>query len=146
MRFDVSQISSLLIALLVVFLIYRRLRRSFGQQLLSPVRMRVRCVVLLVVAGLLLPGALTSAASLAAALAGVLAGVALALWGAAHTRFLRASGRLYYVPHTYTGIAVSLLFLGRLVYRGVQAYGSSHAAHAVGQSAANPAQAASSML
>jgi hypothetical protein len=25
--------------------------------------------------------------------------------------------RLHYMPHTYAGIAVSLLFLGRLVYR-----------------------------
>jgi len=26
-------------------------------------------------------------------------------------------GRLHYVPHTYAGIAVSLLFLGRLAFR-----------------------------
>ena len=26
------------------------------------------------------------------------------------------------MPHTYTGVAVSLLFIGRLVYRGVEWY------------------------
>jgi hypothetical protein len=46
----------------------------------------------------------------------------LALWGAERTRYVKADGRLYYVPHTYTGIAVSLLVLGRLVYRGVEMY------------------------
>jgi cytochrome b561 len=38
--------------------------------------------------------------------------------------------RLHYVPHTYTGIAVSLLFLGRLVFRGVQAYTAAPSPHA----------------
>jgi hypothetical protein len=40
---------------------------------------------------------------------------------------VRVADQLYYVPHTYTGIAVSFLFLGRLAYRLVQAYGSLHA-------------------
>jgi cytochrome b561 len=58
-----------------------------------------------------------------AVLAGVAAGVALALWGAARTRFVRTADRLYYVPHTYTGIAVALLFVGRLAYRLLQVSG-----------------------
>ena len=129
MNFDFSQIVPFLIALLVVFAIYRRFRRSFGQQPLRPVRMQVRIVLLLVVGGLLLPAALRSTAFLSAVLAGIVAGVALAMWGAARTRFLRVSGQLYYVPHTYTGIAVSLLFVGRLVYRLIQVSGTVHAAH-----------------
>ena len=36
---------------------------------------------------------------------------------------MRVADRLHYVPHTYTGIAVFFLFLGRLVYRVAQAYG-----------------------
>src|ERR1700733_8607600 len=42
MKFDFSQIVAYLTAILVVFLIYRRLRRSFGQQPLRPARMSVR--------------------------------------------------------------------------------------------------------
>jgi hypothetical protein len=72
---------------------------------------------------LLLPSAFRSAAFLLAVLAGVAAGVALALWGAARTRFVRTADRLYYVPHTYTGIAVALLFVGRLAYRLLQVSG-----------------------
>ena len=95
MKFDVSQIGPFLIALLVVFAIYRRLRRSFGQQPLRPVRMQVRIVLLLVIGCLLLPAAVRSAAFISAVLAGIVAGVALAMWGAARTRFLRVSGQLY---------------------------------------------------
>jgi hypothetical protein len=118
MNFNVSQIVAFLSAILVVFLIYRRLRRSFGQQLLRPVRMQVRIGLLILVAALLLPIALRSAAFL------------FAMRGGARTRFLEIDNRLYYVPHTYTGIAVSLLFLGRLVYRLIQVYADMHATHA----------------
>jgi hypothetical protein len=127
-------------------LIYRRLRRSFGQQPLRPVRMSVRIILLLVIGCVLLPAALRSAAFMSAVLIGTLAGVALAMWGVARTRFLRVSNQLYYVPHTYTGIAVSLLFLGRLVYRLVQVYGNMHAPHPAGADAANQAFAPTSMV
>jgi hypothetical protein len=146
MKFDFSQIVAYLTAILVVFLIYRRLRRSFGRQPLRPARMSVRVVLLLVVGCLLLPAAFRSAAFMSAVLLGTVAGVSLAMWGVARTRFLRVSNQLYYVPHTYTGIAVSLLFLGRLVFRLVQVYGNMHAPHPAGADAANQAFAPASML
>lgn len=147
MEADFSKIGPFLIAALTVFVIYRRLRRSFGQQQLRRVRMQVRIAMLLIAGCLLLPVAWRSTEFLSAVLAGVAAGVALALWGAARTRFLKIDQQLYYVPHTYTGIAVSLLFLGRLVYRFVQAYGGTSTAHAVGaDSAAAPAFASAGML
>ena len=146
MKFDFSQIVAYLTAILVVFLIYRRLRRSFGQQPLRPARMSVRIVLLLVVGCLLVPAAFRSVAFMSAVLLGTVAGVSLAMWGVARTRFLRVANQLYYVPHTYTGIAVSLLFLGRLVYRLVQVYGNTHAAHPAGAEAANQAFAPTSMV
>jgi hypothetical protein len=94
----------------------------------------------------LVPAALRSTAFISAVLAGIVAGVALAMWGAARTRFLRVSGQLYYVPHTYTGIAVSLLFLGRLVYRLLQVYGSAHLTHGAAADSANQGFAAAGML
>ncbi|MGO9950293.1 MAG: hypothetical protein ACLPWG_26065 [Steroidobacteraceae bacterium] len=124
MNAEFSQIGAFLLAALLIFVVYRRLRRSFGQQPLVPLRMQLRILLLLIVSCLLLPSAMHSASFLFAILAGVAVGVALALWGAAHTRFVRDADRLYYVPHTYTGMAVSLLFIGRLGYRLVQVYGS----------------------
>jgi hypothetical protein len=146
MNFDFSQIYPFLIAILVLFVLYRRFRRSFGQQPLRPVRMQVRIGILLVVGCLLLTAVFRSPAFIAAVLAGIVAGVALAMWGAARTRFLRVSGQLYYVPHTYTGIAVSFLFLGRLVYRLVQVSGNMHAIHAAAPDPSNQGFAAASML
>jgi hypothetical protein len=147
MNFDFSKIGAFLFAVLIVFLIYRRFRRNFGQQPLRPIRMQVRIVLLIVVGGLLAPAALRSSAFLLAALAGVAAGVALAVWGGSQTRFRKISNQLYYVPHTYTGIAVSFLFLGRLIYRLVQVYASAHDPHAAAAAAtANRTMMPSSML
>jgi len=146
MNFDVSKIGAFAFAALFVFLIYRRFRRSFGRQPLSPVRMQVRIGILLVVGALLVPAALRSVTFVSAMLAGVAAGIALAMWGGARTRFVRLSNQLYYVPHTYTGIAVSLLFLGRLVYRLVQFYAGAHATRAAETDAANQAFVPGSML
>ncbi len=122
MHADYSRIWSLAIAGLVVLAIYRRLRRSFGRQQLQPRRMVLRIAVLLALGGSLIPVALRSGEFLIAEAAGAATGVALALWGAERTRYVKYDGRLYYVPHTYTGIAISLLVLGRIVYRGVQIY------------------------
>jgi hypothetical protein len=141
MQPDFSQIGPFLAAALVVFAIYRRFRRNFGRQPLRPARMTVRIVLLTLLICLLLPSALRSAQYLAAELAGAALGIGLGVWGARRTRFLMRAGQLQYVPHTYTGIAVSLLFLGRLAFRLVQAYGSAHGAQAANAAMAGGAQA-----
>jgi hypothetical protein len=142
MQPDFSQIGPYLIAALVVFAIYRRFRRSFGRQALRPGRMTARIVLLAIVACALLPLALRSVQFLTAELVGAAAGLGLGLWGAERTRFVMFRDKLHYVPHTYTGIAVSLLFLGRVVFRLVQVYSTLHAAqvaHAGVVNAAEPA-------
>ena len=149
-----SQIVPFLFAALVVWSIYRRLRRSFGKQRLRPVQMGIRIGLFLLIGGLLLPSVIHSSvylASLESLLGGLLAGVALAVWGASRTRYLREQGQLFYVPHTYTGLAVSLLFLGRLVYRFVQVYSLQSAAQggaaaATAAGSPNPGFAAASMV
>jgi hypothetical protein len=139
MQSDFSQIGPYLFAVLVVFAVYRRLRRSFGRQPLRPTRMTIRMVLLTVIVCALMPVALRSPQYLGAELAGAALGIGLGFWGAQRTRFLMVGEQLYYVPHTYTGIAVSLLFLGRLVYRIVQVYTAAHAQH--GPYPADPSQA-----
>ncbi len=110
------------IAALAVLLIYRRLRRSFGQQPVRPRRMIVRMGVLAALGVSFIPLAVRSGEFLLVQGAGALAGTALAMWGARRTRYVRRGAQLYYVPHTYAGIAVTLLVFGRLVYRAVQMY------------------------
>ena len=143
---DFSQIGPFLFAALIVFAIYRRLRRSFGRQLLRPGRMTLRMVLLAAVGCALLPMALRSAQYLWAELAGAALGIGLGLWGAERTRFMTYDGRLHYVPHTYTGIAISLLFLGRLAFRGVQVYAGVQAPHAADAGGAYVADAANPSL
>ncbi len=122
MQLDYPRIWPYAIAGLAVLLVYRRFRRSFGRQPLRPVRMWIRIALLILLGCSLLPAAFKSGQFLLAELAGALAGLALGFWGARHTRYATYEGRLHYVPHTYTGVAVSLLFVGRLVYRGVEWY------------------------
>jgi hypothetical protein len=116
---DYTRIWPYLFATLAVFAVYRRLRRSFGRQPLHPVRMRVRMGLLAIIGCLVLPTTLRSAAFMSSAVLGLAAGVGLAIFGAARTRYQRVDDRLFYIPHTYTGVLVSLLFVGRLVYRMV---------------------------
>ncbi len=108
------------IAALAVLLAYRRFRRSVGRQLVRPLRMSMRIVVLAAAGISFIPSAVRSGDFLLMEAAGALAGTALATWGARRTRYLKDGSQLYYVPHTYAGIAVTLLVLGRLVYRAVQ--------------------------
>jgi hypothetical protein len=127
MPIDYSRIWPFAIAVLAVLLVYRRLRRSFGRQPLRPVRMRIRIGILLVLGCSLLPAALRDWQLLMGNLAGLSAGVALGVWGARRTRFQEYGGIRHYVPHTVTGIAVSLLLVGRLVYRMIVLYSMNRA-------------------
>jgi len=108
---------SVVTAALVLFIIYRRFRRSFGRQALRPRSMIARMTILSIIGVLLLPAALRSSAGALAITAGVALGVGLGAWGAQHTRFEWHEGELHYVPHTYAGMVVTALFLGRLLYR-----------------------------
>jgi len=119
MQPDYTRIGPYLFVALAVFAVYRRLRRSFGRQPLSPVRMRIRIGMLALIGSLVLPTSLRSAAFMSATVLGLMAGIGLGVWGFARTRYQRIDGRLFYIPHTYTGILVSVLFIGRLVYRMV---------------------------
>ena len=77
------RIFALVFAALVVFMVYRRLRRSFGRQPLRPTRMTVRMGILLYPGGALWRRSRCAAAtSCSPTPRACRAGVALALWGA----------------------------------------------------------------
>jgi hypothetical protein len=104
-------------AVLILFIMYRRFRRLFGRQPLRPARMIARMAILSIIGVLLVPAALRSSDATHGIGAGLALGVALGVWGARHTRYEWHEGALHYVPHTYAGVVVSALFLGRLLYR-----------------------------
>jgi hypothetical protein len=122
---DYSRILPWIFALLIPLVLYRRFKRTFGRQPLLPTRLKVRIAIFLLLAVLL---TLSPSRHPLPELGGLAIGAALALWGASRTRFETENGRRYYIPHTYTGIAVTLLFVGRLIYRFAQSSGGLAAA------------------
>jgi len=115
---DPKLIAPILAGALVVWAIVRRLRRSFGRQPVHVARLWMRIGVLALAGGLVAATSVTrGAAMLEALLAGLALGAALAYVGLRHTRFEVTPQGRFYTPHTYIGIAVTLLFLGRLAYR-----------------------------
>ena len=118
MHFDPKLITPILIGALVIFSVVRRLRRTFGRQPVQPVRLWIRIGILTLVGGLVAAtSAMRGPEMLEALVAGLACGAALAYVGLRHTRFEVTPEGRFYTPHTYIGLAVTLLFLGRLAYR-----------------------------
>ena len=115
---DPKLLTPILLAALVTWGIVRRVRRTFGRQPVQPGRIWLRIGVLILAGGLVTATSLTRGAGMLEALiAGLACGAALAYFGLRHTRFEVTPEGRFYTPHTYIGLAVTLLFLGRLVYR-----------------------------
>lgn len=127
---------TLLIAVAVLLLLYRRFRRNFGRQPLRPKRMIFRVVVLAIICVLFLASPFRSLTGDAAAGGGAVVGVALGFWALAHTRFETTPQGRYYTPNGYIGMIVVALFIGRLIYRFIVIYPLMH--QAVRQAAQNP--------
>jgi len=127
--------TSVLIAAILGWAIYRRARRSFGRQPVNVVRLRVRIGVLAVIGALILAASAVNMDLLAALLGGIACGAVLATVGLRHTRFEATSEGRFYRPHTYIGLFVSALFVGRILFRYLTLYGHPRA---IAQAGPNP--------
>jgi hypothetical protein len=125
---DPHLITPILFAALVAWGIYRRMRRTFGRQKIDARRIPVRIAVLALVGTLAGITIVHDARTLEGLIAGIVCGAALAHLGLRHTKFEVTSEGSFYTPHTYIGVAVSALFLGRLVYRFFLLFYVQHAA------------------
>lgn len=131
---DPKLITPLLTAAFVLWAIYRRTRRSFGRQRVVARRMWFRIGVLAVVGGLVLVASAHELRSAAALLAGAAAGYV----GLQYTRFEATPEGRFYTPHTYIGLIVTALFLGRLLYRFLVLYSGTHGLAAPGPGLGGP--------
>ncbi|MGO9804986.1 MAG: hypothetical protein ACLPTM_11615 [Steroidobacteraceae bacterium] len=115
---DPKLITPILFAALVVWGILRRVRRTFGRQPVQLGRTWLRIGMLTLVGGLVIATSVArNAEALGALSAGLACGAALAYLGLRYTKFEVTPEGRFYTPHTYIGLAVTALFLGRLLYR-----------------------------
>jgi hypothetical protein len=114
---DPHLLTPILFAALIAWGIFRRLRRSFGRQRIDAGRMWFRIGVFALVSVLLLAASVRDPRILGAFIAGAACGTALGVVGLRHTQFETTPEGRFYTPHTYIGLAVTALFLGRLAYK-----------------------------
>ena len=114
---DQRQISLILMIAVIGFAIFRRVRRTIGRQPYQPKRMQMRMIVLGIFGAIALLFSFRNVEVGGAMIAGLVCGAALGIFGVRHTKFETTPQGQFYTPHTYIGLLVSLLFLGRLAYR-----------------------------
>ena len=114
--------TTFLVALLplIVWRVVARFRRHVGRQRSSPVRHWIH--IGLFPALILLVGAMTWPHTNGVALLslGTVAGIALAQYGLRLTHFEPTKQGLFYTPKAWLGILLSVLFVGRILYRIAQ--------------------------
>lgn len=102
---------------LIAWRIYRRIRRNIGRQILQPRRIIWRLVLFGVVSLFIILAGFQYPLLLAGYGGGILGGAILGLLGLKLTRFRTTEEGHFYTPDTRIGVAVSLLFAGRIFYR-----------------------------
>ena len=119
---DPRLVTPYLIVAIVIWALYRRMRRSFGRQRVRDGRMWIRIGILTVAALLIASEVARDITVLGALLAGIACGAGFAYIGLKHTKLeVSAEGR-FYTPHAYIGLVVAALFVGRLLYRFLGVY------------------------
>ena len=106
----------------VMWRVYQRVKRLMVRQRSQAWRHWVSLVLfpaLLVMLGVV---ALAHPSVLAGMAAGIAAGAALGVLGLRKTKYERIGSEFFYTPNAHIGILVSMLFVGRLLYRGYEFY------------------------
>ena len=114
---DLKLFFPVLMGALVLLLVGRRVMRNIGRQPLRPAAMQFRIALFAVIGVMFALRALRDPDLLGALAAGVVAGAALGWYGLRHTKFERTAQGAFYTPHTWIGLAVSVLLIARLAYR-----------------------------
>jgi hypothetical protein len=113
---------------LMVWVVYRRIRRNFGRQVIHTRKMAIRTGILALVACLLLTVGFASIALAEGALAGLIVGAALAMLGLKLTRFEIGAGNAdSYTPNPWLGAGLTALLVGRMAYRFIILGSAMHA-------------------
>jgi TM2 domain-containing membrane protein YozV len=106
----------------VVWRVYKRVNRLMVRQRSQPWRHWIAAILFPLLMVGLAAAALAHPPALAGMAAGIAAGAALGVFGLRKTIYERIGGAFFYTPNAHIGILVSMLFIGRLLYRGYQFY------------------------
>jgi MFS family permease len=102
---------------LIAWSIYRRIRRNIGRQKLRPRRIIVSLIIFSAVSLVLLFLSLSLPKLMLGIGGGLLLGAGLGFLGLKLTKFETTGEGHFYTPNTQIGIALSILFVGRMLYR-----------------------------
>jgi cytochrome b561 len=105
-----------------VWRVYARFKRMVGRQRLSRIRPWITLAIFPTLVALLAYAARGQPGRLAWLAAGLAAGTLLAHYGWKKTALEPTARGLFYTPNAHLGIALSLLFVARIVYRFVEIY------------------------
>lgn len=118
-----STIALVVLLPLFVWRIHARFRRMVGRQRLSRVRPWITLVIFPTLVALVALASHLHPERLWWLAAGLAGGSILAVYGLRLTRFEPTPQGLFYTPNAHLGIALSLLFVARVLYRIVEVYG-----------------------
>ncbi len=107
----------ILIGGLFAWSIYRRVRRNIGRQKLRPRRIITSITIFSVIGVLLAAGSLQNPNLLYSLSGGLLLGGVLGVIGLRLTRFETTADGHFYTPNAHIGVALSMLLVGRMIYR-----------------------------
>jgi hypothetical protein len=107
---------------IIVWRMYSRIRRNIGRQTLSKWRPWITMTVFPLLVIVISASAASQPMRLLAMAGGIIAGAALGVFGMKHTKFENTPQGLFYTPNAHIGIALSVIFFGRVVYRMFQLY------------------------
>lgn len=114
-----------LLAIFVGWRVYQRMRRLIGRQPVRTTRLVLTVIAFPLLLVLVGAASLRDVALIEGIAAGAIVGIGLGLLALRLTRFEVTAAGCFFVPNTVIGIAVSLLFIGRLVFRFGVLYGAS---------------------
>jgi len=117
-----STLTLLVLLPLITWRVYARFRRMVGRQRLSRIRPWITLVIFPVLIVLLGFAAREHLDRLCWLAGGLGLGAWLGVFGLGKTRFEPTPQGLFYTPNAHLGIALSLLFVARIVYRLVEVY------------------------
>lgn len=125
---ETTTLALLVLVPLLVWRIYSRLKRLTVRQRSQLWRHRAGAVLFPLALAALGAASMADVLALSCLAAGALGGGWLGVWGLKRTRFETGEHACFFTPDRHLGIVVAMLFIARLLYRGLELYINSRAA------------------